>query len=326
MKKNLLLSAMAAVFLFGCKKDHSTPGSAAQKKYPVTFNMTDFTQTISSVSGKQQVNNLKADAATANIAAYTKVLYLIIYNSSGNMVRRLEQVSTVPNYGVIADSLAAGTYTVIIAAGQSALKSNAGSPNGGKPSFTTLSDGVLYYLDPTATNVGVTTRYFEGTWNDTFFNKFQFTVTNGPVNQTVNLSRIVSKLEVDFNDVIPSNAASVDLFLSKENFQYALGTASPIIADTITTHFSVPDSVKGTSNYTFSQLVLNTATQFNVTLRAYDAAHHLLATHEIPNVSCQVNKRTILSGNFSNQGVNNNNNGFSVSLDPNWGAPITVHY
>lgn len=325
MKKILLLSAMAAVFLFGCKKEHSTPGSTAQKKYPVTFNMTDFTQTISSVSGKQQVNSLKTDAATANIAAYTKVLYLIIYNSSGNMVRRLEQASTVSNYGVIADSLAAGTYTIVVAAGQSALKSNAGAPNGGKPSSTTLGDGVLYYLDPTATNVGVATRYAEGTWSDTFFDKFQLTVTSGPVNQTVNLTRIVSKLEVDFNDIIPSNAASVDLFLSKESFQYALGSASPVITDTITTHFAVPDSVKGTSNYRFSQLVLNTTAPFSVTLVAHDASHNILATHVISSVTCQANKRTILSGNFSNQAPNNNN-GFSVSLDPNWGTQNTVHY
>jgi len=327
MKKILLLSAMAAVFLFGCKKDHTSPGTTAQKKYPVTFNMTDFTQTISSVSGKQQVNSLKVDSATANVAAYTTVLHLTIFDANGNVVKKLEQNSNVANYGVVSDSLAAGTYTVTVDAGQSLLKLNVGHPSSGLPTYATLATGVIYYLAPGQNGAGVNgaSRINMGPWSDTFYGKLQFTVTNSPVDRPINMTRIVSKLEVDFNDVIPQNAARVDLFMSRDDFEYFIGSGSPALPDTITTRYIVPASVKGTSTYKISQLVLNTTTPFIVTLTAYDSANDIIAQHAVSNVTCQPNKRTILSGSFSNQAVNNNN-GFTVSLDPSWGSPTTVRY
>ncbi|MFB9844770.1 hypothetical protein [Mucilaginibacter ginsenosidivorans] len=321
MKKTLLLSAMAAVFLFGCKKDHTSPGTTAQKKYPVTFNMKDFTQTISSVSGKQQVNSLKVDSATANVAAYTTVLHLTIFNSGGSMIREFRQLAGVANYGIIVDSLANGTYTVVVDAGQNFLELPATYGN----ATLSLTNAKLFYDTRDNGGTPVSVRVWDGLWSDTFFDKFQLTVNNGAVSQNVTLHRIVGKLEVDFNDVIPTNAARVDMFLNKEDFEYGFATASPQLADTITTHFVIPDSVKGTSNYKFSQIVLNTTTPFSVSLTAYDNANHVIATHAVSNVTCTVNQRTILSGNFSNT-VNNNNNGFSISVDPNWSTPSTVHY
>lgn len=321
MKKILLLSAMAAVFLLGCKKEHSTQGSAAQKKYPVTFNMTDFTQTISSVSGKQQVNGLKVDSATANVAAYTTVLHLTIFNSAGTMIRQFRQLAGVSNYGTIVDSLANGTYTVVVDAGQNFLELPATNVN----STLTLSNSKIFY--DTRDNGGTPTsvRVYDGLWSDTFFDKFQIVVNNAAISQSVTLHRIVSKLEVDFNDVIPANAARVDMFLNKENFEYGFATETPQLADTITSHFTIPDSVKGTANYKFCQLVLNTTTPFSVSLTAYDNANHIIATHAVSNVTCVANQRTILTGSFSNT-VINNNKGFSISIDPNWDTPSTIHY
>jgi len=149
------------------------------------------------------------------------------------------------------------------------------------------------------------------------------TVINSAVNQDVTLTRIVGKLEVDFNDVIPANAARVDMFLNKEDFTYLPGTMTVGTPDTVTTHFTVPDSVKGTSNYKFSQIVLNTFTPFSVTLTAYDSANHVISTHAVSNVSCQQNKRTVLSGNFSNSSTPP---GFSITLNPAWDTPTVVHY
>jgi len=321
MKKTLLLSALVAVIFFGCKKDHTTPGTTAQKKYPVTFNMSDFTQTISSTSGKQQINSLKADAATANIAAYATVLHLTVFNSAGALVRQYRQLAGVSNYGIIVDSLTAGTYTVVADAGQNFLDLPWTYGN------TALTLGTAKIFYDTRDNGGTPTsfRVYDGLWSDTFFSKFQITIANAGVDQTVNLTRIVSKLEVDFKDVIPPAAARVDMFVNKEYFEYGFANASPQLADTITSHFIIPDSVKGTSNYKFSQLVLNTTTPFNVSLTAYDSANHIIATHAVSNVSCTKNQRTILTGNFSNA-INNNNKGFSITVDPNWGAPTVVHY
>ena len=321
MKKTLLLSAMATVFLFGCKKDHTTPGTTAQKKYPVTFNMSDFTQTISSLNGTRQINSLKTNAATANIAAYATQLHLTVFDAAGSLIRQYRQLAGVSNYGIIVDSLAAGTYTIVVDAGQNFLD----LPSTYGNSTLTLSTAKMFY--DTRDNGGKPTslRVYDGLWSDTFFSKFQITVADAAVNQNVNLTRIVSKLEVDFNDVIPANATRVDMFVNKEYFEYGFGTASPQLADTITTRFIVPDSVKGKSNYKITQLLLNTTTPFSVSLTAYDNTNKVIATHAVSNVTCTKNQRTILTGNFSNA-VTNNNKGFSITVDPNWGAPTVVHY
>jgi hypothetical protein len=322
MKKTLLFMTMASFFLFSCKREKSNDTKPSPKTYKVTFNVSDFTQTIlNSVSGKQQVNSLKVDSATNNIAAYTSVLDLCIFDSQGNLVRKLQQAAGAANYGVVADSLAAGTYTVVVDAGQSLLKLSVGEVSTGLPLHPGLTTGILYYRS----SVPGGRPANEGPWFDTFYKKFQLTVVDSPINQNVILDRIVGKLEVDFNDVIPQSAARVDMLVRKENFEFGINNGLPqtVNTDTVTFHFPIPASAKGTSNYKISQIILNTGVPFNVTLTAYDNTNKVIALHSVQNVSCQVNKRTILTGNFSNTSPDNSLN---VSLNSDWGTPTTIHY
>ncbi|MBS1530379.1 MAG: hypothetical protein JSU01_08740, partial [Bacteroidetes bacterium] len=150
-------------------------------------------------------------------------------------------------------------------------------------------------------------------------------ITNGPVNQTVALTRIVGKLEVDFGDMIPANASHLDIRLTNEDFAYDPNTDSPIHPDTLTYHLTIPDSVKGTNTYKVSEITLNTATTFNVVLTAYDSSNAVIATHNVPNVTCTKNQRTILTGNFSNTATNNGTQ-FNVNVDPSWTSSNVIHY
>src|ERR1700739_4662982 len=124
MKKTLLLAVISALFLFSCKKEQSTKLKSAPKMYKVTFDLASgFSQTIQSLSkGGQRVNSLQVDTATTNIAAYAPVIQLGIFDGSGNFVRKIQQTAgKVSNFGVIVDSLASGTYTVIAVAGQTGV-------------------------------------------------------------------------------------------------------------------------------------------------------------------------------------------------------------
>jgi hypothetical protein len=279
--------------------------------YKVTFDLASgFSQTIQSLNmGKQQVNSLQVDTATANIAAYAPVIQLGIFDGSGNFVRKIQQTTgKVSNYGVIVDSLASGTYTVIAVAGQTGvtLDWNNSIEQGGDIYYTTAA------------------RPFSP-WGDTFYDKFQLTITNGPVNQTVALTRIVSKLEIDFNDVIPANASRLDVELNKEDFVYLTTNGTPSQPDTVTYHLTIPDAVKGTNTYKVSEIVLNTGSIFSVLLTAYDSGNNVIATHTITNVTCTVNQRTILSGNFANTQTNNGTQ-FTINVDPSWDSPNISHY
>jgi hypothetical protein len=278
--------------------------------YKVTFDMASgFKQTIQSLNkGKQQTNGLQLDTVTTNIAAYASVIRLTIFDSKGNAVRNLLQdAANVSNFGVIVDSLAAGTYSVLIAAGQSNMRTDGGG---------ILSTGIYYY----------TPQRLQTSWGDTFYSKFQLTITSGAVNQNVMLARIVGKLEVDFNDVIPANASRLDIRLNDEDFMYDPSTDTPIRPDTLTYHLIIPDSVKGTNTYKVSEIVLNTTSAFNVVLTAYDNSNAVIATHNIPGVTCTKNQRTILTGNFANGTTTNMGTQFNVSVDPSWTSQNVIHY
>ncbi len=304
----LLVPAFFALIFFSCKKERSAaPGSP--KLYKVTFRASSsFSQTVNSTGGKQQVNALAVSSDTVAISGYSSVFRANIVNSSNVTIRQyLQNSNKDSNFGTIVDSLPAGTYTVIMAAGQGGMYM---TPRGAQQ--------IVYYQpQPPAAPFGV--------WNDTFVKTFQITVTNGPVNQQVVLARVNAKLEVDFKDVIPANASRVTMNLNQDDFQYQAQAATPVTPDTITYSFPVPASAIGTNTFSISHLGLNTATPFTVILTAYNSSNAVIATHTVTNVTFHANQRTILTGNFSNQATASNP-GFSITVDPNWGTPSVVHY
>lgn len=317
MRKILLLAVFPALFLFSCKKEHSTQLKPEQKMYKVTLDMASgFKQTIQSLkTAKQQANSLQMDTATTNIAAYAPVIVLNIFNSSGRVIRQLTQkADSVTNFGVIVDSLATGTYTVIAAAGQKNLVMHDSDEAEGKYGvFYSPSNNVSGFIPVQP-------------WQDTFIDNFSLTINNGPVNQTVPLTRADGKLEIDFNDVIPANASRLDIEVDKDNFVYLAPSGQLGHLDTVTYHLPIPAAAKGTNTYKVSEIVLNTTTPFTVIITGYDSSNNVIASHTVTNVTCTANQRTILTGNFAGGTQSNNGTQFTVNIDPNWGAPNIVHY
>ncbi|HEX3384385.1 MAG TPA: hypothetical protein VHS53_04320, partial [Mucilaginibacter sp.] len=78
--------------------------------------------------------------------------------------------------------------------------------------------------------------------------------------------------------------------------------------------------------YKVSEIVLNTTSAFNVVLTAYDNSNAVIATHNIPGVTCTKNQRTILTGNFANGTTTNMGTQFNVSVDPSWTSQNVIHY
>jgi len=300
MKKILLLAVLPAVFLFSCKKEHSTtrpPG----KKYLVTLNAANTSFQQSSLALRLGGKHLAASDTLANLNTYFDVLYCFIYPSTSppDPAIHIMQDSTMSNMGVITDSLTAGNYFFVIIAGKKGLIID--EPD-------RLIDGDI--------------RYPGGHWQDFFYAKGSFTVGSQSIAQNVVLKRQVAKVEVKLLDAIPANADSLSITINPEADLLTLddavfqGGGFPV-----TTSVAIPAAAKGNTGFIMDRIVGNNsdATPFTATITCKTAANVVIATKQIDNVTCARNTKTILSGNlFTGSGGSGPTQPFTVKADTAW--------
>jgi len=292
MKKGILFFTLTIIFLFSCKKEHKSSPQGDVKKYKVSFNVQGFTSTVTGSTSKLQTNTLKT-AADEPLSSNADIFYYNVYKTNTRtLVNFISQLKTDPDFGKISDSLPAGTYDIFMAAGKTGFYSIGGNLN-----------------------------YGTGNWQDTFSDKFTLTVAGSDVSQNVTLSRMDAQLEIDFSDIIPLNAQTIDVVLDKEYIEYDPFLDSPTKPGTVKITTVVPASAKGAANFQIRDIVLNTLDNFGVTVNCYDSAHNRIAYRFISGVHCQKNTRTVISGAIF--GSNTNLTVTGEDWDP---TPITVHF
>ena len=306
MKKAILFLFVAVMFFCSCKKDQKKGPVTPSKTYKVNFNVSAFTQEIiGSTKNQLQTEGLKSNS-TIGIQNYLTELYYVVtekndYNQTP--VHMLKQDSTASNFGTISDNLPAGDYTIMIAAGKKDLL------------FSTTHSGDI------GPHWDINYQPFRSPWKDTFFDKFDITVS-GAINQSVTLNRIVGQLEVNILDAIPANASSFGVTVNDENFTYIV-YPSEIFRDlsTLTIKTAIPPALIGTTNYKKDIIINNTGTPFTVTIVCYDASNVPIGTAIVNNVTCEKNRKTILSGKLFGT-----NNTFNVNLSPWNPTPVTTPF
>ncbi len=312
MKKLLLYSLAVFLFASSCSKERSSqnkPPVNTGKKYAVKFNVDGFTQTINTINKKT------LDAVTpSGIAGNATVLYYYAQNSAGSFVTQIKQTSASAGFGTVTDSLPAGTYTILLLAGQTGLKTS--------------------YLDLSAQNAGLKGFYFTyniapgqfAPWQDTFYKKFTITVSDQGLTQSVSLDRVVGEIQVNVEDAIPANLKTIKLNFNYEDAGFRVDVEQPVNTfsspRSYTTTTTIPDTAIGKTNFKINTIIGNTITPINVTITCLDAANNTLSVTTVPNVSCQKNVKTVLSGKlFANASA------FNISVDPTWDpAPINIHF
>ena len=300
MKKTTLLLLIAPLMLFSCKKDHSAATKPAGKQYKVVFNVANFTQKQGSTFALRRQTNALAVDSLQNIGTYLDVLYYYVFDSNGYLLHRKAQDSTLCDaFGIINDSLKTGTYIIVMAAGKKGLT---GTP--GVPGVSTANSYVTYgSID----------------WQDTFFTEFQFTVAGDDVSQDVTLHRIVTKVELNVTDAIPSNANSITLGVWAEFPGYHFDYPDPDgLPDTLYSTVIIPPSAKGKPGFTFDKILGNQLALFNITITCRDAAGNIIAAAHVNDVQCDANKKTILSGNLFGGGTGPDSQTFQVKADTAW--------
>jgi len=301
MKKTLLLSAVAAMLLYSCRKEHSASPPEPGKKYRVTFNVTNFRSKQSAFAVRHVARNLAAGDTLTALNSYFDMFHYIVYDDLRNTVRHIIQDSTMAGMGTIVDSLPPGTYRISMVAGKKCLAV--------RDTFFTHNDY----------------GYGGNSWEDTFFDSFMITIGTGGITQDVTLHRTVGKLELQILDTMPANADSLVMTVYDDAYSQDL-FSGVFMGGPIVDRFAVriPAAAKGKPNFAMDRLIGNCSFQFPVTITCKAADNSVIASVAVQNVNTPPNVKTILSGDlFSALAGHNSSQTFTTKIDTAWGT--TTH-
>jgi hypothetical protein len=298
--KKVLLFIFCGCFMFSCSKEKKSPGPPVKppgdKTYAVTFKIN-----TTGASGLK-TNSVHAETSVTPVSGSANQLQYWVYDSSGKLITQLYQTKTTTNFGQITDTFSAGTYSIVIVAQNN------------------LSAIILPLTVPTTYSTGAIS--ING--NDTFFKTYSLTVTDTTSAQDVTLDRIDGQLQVKITDAIPTAAQTLGVTIVSER-GIAISTGLPnATASTFTYQVSLPDSVKGKTNFTLTTYIANTVAPFTANIFATNSAGTKYVTATVDSVTCQVNERTLLSGALFNTSASN---AFNVTFNNAWdGSPTIITF
>jgi len=373
MKKLLLAMLALGLLAASCKKDMKTNGikpvtiDANAKKYKVDFAVSQFSQTVGNIdlhkaSQLMSTKSLAADTSTLN-QAVNQYFYLV-YDANGNEVKRIFRTAENPGlqdifhedgkqyntplpgleggahttnpFNVITDSLAAGSYTIVVTGSNKELGVNNDDINDFESDFTFYNP----LLPPVNRDSTSRAAVYVGEGLDPFprsqeiyFGKIQITVGNQNSTQSICINRIVGQLELNLEEPIPSNVAYIGvaregelegyLFYNEVPFGYTFLDDQPINQDAEASKINASD--RGKPNYKTDRFVVNTVTPINVKLIALDASFNVIVQKTVHNVRIYKNKRTIISGKLFSTGPASQQ--FTINANQAWApdAPV-IHF
>lgn len=372
MKKLLMAMLALGLLAASCKKETRTDGikpatiNANAKKYKVNFAVSQFAQTVGDIglSKGPQLMSTKSQAADPPLSQAINQYYYIVYDSNGNEVKRIFRtaqnsglidifhengqdygrellglevgVPTTDPFNVITDSLAAGTYTIVVTGSNQELGVNNDDVNDFESSFTFYRP----LLPPPIGDSTARAAVYVGQGLDPlprsqeiYFGKVHITVGTQNSTQSICINRVVGQLELHLEDAtIPNNVAYIGvarvgelegyLFYNEVPFGYTFLNDFPIDQDSEKSTINASD--RG-PNYKTDRFVVNTATPINVKLFAFDASFNVIAQKTVYGVRIYKNKRTIISGKlFSTDPASQQ---FTINANQAWGpdAPV-VHF
>ena len=288
MKKELLYAVIAMILLGSCKKDHSSGNTPPPdgKKYTVTFTVGNIVKLTAAVK------KLKVNATNDTLKKYVSKLTYLVYNSSGSLINQAVQDTTTAGFGVISNSFAPGTYTVVFVANTNVNLVGSG----------TLSTDNF----PVNPNIEV------------FYSKVSITVTSSGITQTVILNRLLTQLRLLSTNNVPANIDSLRVTIPDNN-SFLCSTGAPAANSSYMrtiTHTFLP-AEKGHANFLLPILNYSINTPFTVKVQQYSSgAFSPLIT--INNVTCLPNQITVLRGNVFASGIPSEPTDFQLTFDPNW--------
>lgn len=297
--KKAISALLLACMLFACKKetniDQSTP--ASDSKVPVKFSVENFLISQHDISENGRVET------DTSLSRFYKVFYMA-FTSDGNTASYIEQDSTDNNFGVISDSLAPGTYTVVLGAWNRMNIYN---------SYITTNHSTLANAEFTAPLARPT--------GDFFYKKLQVTVSaNGnPAIIDLTLDRIVGYLKLDFKDALPASDpnGAVTVYINNIPQSYMINT------DIATNNYELFQMDRN-SQTTWEYYIFGSTAPISLQINWKDKNTGAPQSKTISNVIMTANKKTIVTGYL--YGVPENVGGGDLFLRTNqdWSTDSTI--
>jgi hypothetical protein len=283
MKKSAILLLITSIIFFSCKKEAAAPSveneKPSGKRGYASFNITDFIQKIENLPSarkKPTAGNFKDSALHEKVQ---HVYFMIYENTTQELVRWVHQSYEQDSaaFGIFADSLDYGDYTLVAAAATDTL--------------TTNNSPIL----PGLSILGRFTEYNSELlpWPDMFSKLHTFQVGPQPDTTSLELDRIVSKLEVH----LPDAALSMYRVAVEVRGDYSLFDLTT--NGTPASFPLIPFKMTRVNDTTFSSYVINTNTPFAVQIQVINDEIDHMVVKDIPDVRCYRNKKTIISGKIS---------------------------
>ncbi|HEY8956509.1 FimB/Mfa2 family fimbrial subunit [Chitinophaga sp.] len=315
MKRVLFLPLLVSM-LFACKKDavkNDPPVDSVSDKKAISISIADFIreeENMRSAKKKQPNSGTYAKEDSARISD----IYYIAYNSNGNKVSLIHQdtVNQSSSFGTISDSLASGSYTIVLIASEKPLYTETFTSPVNNPNISSHSFGPAF-LGAVAINP----------LGDLFFKKIQVDIapTGNPTSLEVTLNRIVGKLEVNILDALPATDPNGYIGVQVTPLSIAFNLADESI--------SQPESIwqwigTRTSQHTFKDYLFGANNEFNVVISYKDKNTGADLVKTIEHVTCHTNKKTIITGYL--YGTPNHPGGpdYQVKLNQSWDSDSTV--
>jgi hypothetical protein len=313
------------MILLSCKKDHSKAIVPTLSLHKITFNV-GFSQTTANfASNSLRTNSLSTNSVDTALTNHVNTIYYAVYDSLGNNVHTIKQLSTDNNFGSYTDNLHSGKYTIVIGAGGTGLFLGEDVQNTSITSSKLNTDILWYGLDNSS----------DAFIKDAFYKKIAITVTNSDASQSVTLDRITSKLTINIEDALPANAGYIEAtFITAPAFKFYVGSAIPFDnAINISVLDTIASSAIGTTNNKLSAILLFPTSPISVDLACRSSgnlqplAEPIIAEKVIPNVTCPPNTQAILTGKLFGGTGTTSTGGFKITIDTSWNStPITKSF
>lgn len=295
--KKVITALLLACVLFACKKEtnsDSNESPSSDAKVPVKFSIQNFMVLQQDMSANGRVQGTPP----------IHQIYYYAYKNDGSLASSLNQASGVTNFGVISDSLAPGTYTIVVAASEKGLSYSFGNSTAG------LQDALLYR--------GLS---WGDAWGDFFFKKFQVTVSESgnPPTMDVSLDRKVGLLQADLRDALPASdpngAITVTVKYPAPSFKF----------DTEQAYTSSQEqTITRKDQTTWEYYLLGSSQALTVTINWKDKTTGAPMSKTIPNIVVSANKKTIIKGYLYGTPDNLGGSDYVVRYNSDWSSDSTI--
>jgi hypothetical protein len=329
MKKIFIyIAAIASITVGSCKKDHSKGTDPTKELHNISFHVTGFSQQLANFSTAPTntvkiLNNVTNLSTTQALGDVFKSLNCLVYDASGKFLHLIHQASTESGFGSVTDNLAEGSYTFVFIGSKANIT---------PPAYASTNLQNTYIATGGTSSGAMGVRQA----SDVFFKKVQISVGATNTVQNVTLDRIIGKIQLNIEDVLPASIVFITLSVSNGSPNFSIPLSAPAAGTTggSFNYVNVTAADKGKPNYNNIAILAlgNSNGTVSVTVSAYTEPYSpspgfAYATKTISNVTCLPNTITLLTGPLFG-GTKNNNDGFQPIIDTSWSKtpPITINF